>query len=81
MTPEELAHWRHNPVTIRYFKFLRDQREAIGFAMGEYIANGTAVNVEKANEAALRCEIMKDLENLTIEDFENFYGKESESDE
>jgi hypothetical protein len=80
MSPEQWAKWKNNPQTKKFFKYISDFRDQAAREVAAFIAEGISVSHETVEQATLRCQIMKDLEELTCEDITQFYQPEKEED-
>ena len=76
LSQKEMETWRNNPTTKKYFKYLNDYRLMLADSMASYLYDGILIDHENLKECALRCEILKDIEDVEFDDIENFYKEE-----
>lgn len=81
ISAEQLLQWRQHPVSLRFFQYLRDYRAQIGDTIAASIATGSPIDHAYSDTAALRCEIMLDLEEIAVDDINHFYNPPTEKEE
>lgn len=81
MEAEQWTRWKNNPATKKFFKYIEDFRDQTAREIAATVADGIAVPPEVMAATALRCEIYKDLEELSCEDISQFYKPETEEDD
>jgi hypothetical protein len=62
-------------------QYLKDYRQQIADNIAKNVFDGSAPPHEWVKEAAMRCEIMGDICDLTAEDINVFYPEKEESNE
>ncbi len=83
VSQDQINKWRQHPATRKVLLFLRDSRQQMSENIAASVMTGTAPTPEYVAQAALRCEIMGDIETIDAETINRFYGvheEEGESD-
>lgn len=73
VSKEALSNWKHHPVTRSFFGYLSDLSTQIAEDIAAAVKSGEAIPEDVIKEAALRCEIMGDIQRIDHSDFARFY--------
>ena len=71
---DELSNWRANPTTHKWFQFIKDYRQQVANEIAARIFNGDTLEKEIIDGAAMRCEILQDIDAMTSDDLNKFYN-------
>ena len=73
LSEEEFQLWRHNPITAAYLRYLGDQIEAFRTAAADLLEAG---NLDRSDVIRGRLLTLRELQNLSLDDVQNFYRHE-----
>lgn len=73
LSEQEFQLWRHNPITAAYLRYLGDQIEAFRTAAADLLEAG---NLDRSDVIRGRLLTLRELENLSLGDIQNFYRRE-----
>ena len=73
LSEQEFQLWRHNPITAAYLRYLGDQIEAFRTAAADLLEAG---NLDRSDVIRGRLLTLRELQNLSLDDVQNFYRHE-----
>ena len=73
LSEQEFQLWRHNPITAAYLRYLGDQIEAFRTAAADLLEAG---NLDRSDVIRGRLLTLRELQNLSLDDVQNFYRQE-----
>ncbi len=82
ITPQEIADWRENPVTLKVFGYFRKLREGYkeNLAEGAYTFPNAGASAQRTANIIGICEAYKDLLDISYEDFAAEYNLKKEEE-
>jgi hypothetical protein len=81
ISQEELAQWRQHPTTQKVLKYLHDYRVQVADNIGNAVFQGSEPFQDYIKEAAMRCDILKDICEIDAQSIMNFYPKKEDENE